>query len=98
DRIEPLLDGAGRLVGCQNAAAGRDHGLGHLVKLCEVHRLLHRFGILADFAASSRRWQRVMTPDACDHFARSTSTPGNDLPSSHSRKAPPAVQTQLKRP
>jgi hypothetical protein len=42
DRVEALLDGAGRLVGRKNAAAGRDHGLGHLVKLSEVHSLLRR--------------------------------------------------------
>jgi hypothetical protein len=27
------------------------------------------------------------------HFCRNTSTPGKGLPSSHSRKAPPAVET-----
>src|SRR5438445_9119107 len=42
DRIEALLDGAGRFVGGKNATARRDHGLGDFVEFSEVHRnLLH---------------------------------------------------------
>ena len=38
DRVEALLDGAGGLVGRENAAARRHHGLRHPVELREVHR------------------------------------------------------------
>src|SRR5262249_45262602 len=93
DRVEALLDSARRLVGGEKASARRDHGLGDLVEFSEVHRnLLYRCAFIGDFAASLRRWQRA---DCCvvRQRALSTSTPGNGFPSSHSRKAPPAVET-----
>ena len=40
ERIEALLDGAGGFIGGQNAAAGGDHGLRHLVQFRNVHRVL----------------------------------------------------------
>ena len=40
-----------------------------------------------DFAVSSRDCKGP------DHVSLNISTPGSDLPSSHSRKAPPAVDT-----
>src|SRR5215471_168255 len=57
-----------------------------------IATLLHRCAFIGDFAASLRRWQRA------DRFVvryptLSTSIPGKGLPSSHSRNAPPAVET-----
>ena len=96
DGVEALLDGAGGFVGGENAPARRDHGLGDLVELSEVHRsLLRRVpnspSILPALAATGKGgWLRSI-PGII--LTRSTSTPGKALPSSHSRKAPPAVET-----
>src|SRR5262249_53500435 len=98
DRVEAVLDGTRRLVGGENAAARRDHGLGDLVEFSEVHRnLLHRCAFIGDFAVSLRRWQRADRA-VVRYPTLSTSTPGKGLPSSHSRKAPPAVETYVNRP
>ncbi len=40
DRVKPLLDGARALIGGQDALAGRDHRLGNLVQLSEIHQPL----------------------------------------------------------
>src|SRR5262249_59676521 len=98
DRVEAFLDGTRRLVGGENAAGRRDHGLGDLVEFREGHRnLLHRCAFISDFAVSLRRWQTADRP-VVRYPTLSTSTPGKGLPSSHSRKAPPAVETYLNRP
>ena len=88
DGVEALLDGAGGFVGGEDALAGRDHGLGDFVQFCEIHGVLldlrrnpSSICISGDLAAVGR------------HFCLNTSTPGSGLPSSHSRKAPPAVET-----
>ena len=40
DGVEALLDRAAGFVGREDALAGRDHGLGDFVEVCEIHRLL----------------------------------------------------------
>ena len=90
DGVEALLDGAGRFIGGQDATAGRDHRRGDLVQFGEIHRGSPRCRLLAARRAHYafiRRWRRESGE------VLSTSTPGSVLPSSHSRNAPPAVET-----
>ena len=87
DRVEALLDGAGRFIGGQDAAAGRDHGRGDLVQFGEIHRRSPRCRV--------RSGHIMPHPPVAARVgvALSASTLGRALPSSHSRKAPPAVET-----
>ena len=91
DGVEALLDGAGGFVGGQDAAAGRDHRRGDLVQFGEVHRGSPRCRVIR-----GTLFGHIMThPPAAARVGEvlSASTPGSALPSSHSRKAPPAVET-----
>src|SRR4029079_7451053 len=58
------------------------HGLRHFVEVCEIH-----------FALSLSVSPRIQAPS--HHFCLNTATPGKTLPSIHSRKAPPAVDTYV---
>src|SRR6185369_582372 len=46
DGVEALLDGAGGLVGGEDALAGRGHGVGDFVEVCEIHSPSPVFGVL----------------------------------------------------
>src|SRR5580700_4489071 len=95
ERIEALLDGAGGFVGGQNAAAGGDHGLRHLVQFAEIHRRLPNVR-RRDSAACLTLFYAPVAAEVSR--TNSTFTPGRVLPSSDSRNAPPAVETWLRRP
>src|SRR6202035_974435 len=91
DGIEALLDGAGGFVGGEDAAARRDHRLGDPGELSEVHGRLLQISLQMSLAKCpcGYSWPDVSN-DAPAYFILNTSTPGNALPSIHSRKAPPA--------
>src|SRR5262249_13561649 len=101
DLVEALLDGARRFIGGQDTAARCHHGLGYLVELCKVHlespscnglvRVVR--GAARPFCPASVLAVRNMKRERARHFTPNTSTPGKALPSSHSRNAPPAVET-----
>ena len=113
DGFETLLDGAGEFVGGENAAAGRRHGLRHLVQFSEIHSFLSIYLVIPGRPAGPNPesitpvFRSSIPPGLCDfgsplrgvrndinnYRTLSTSTPGKALPSSHSRKAPPAVET-----
>ena len=91
--VEALLDRAGGFVGGENALAGRDHRFRDLVQICEVH-LVSVIRLPGSPAESCKFLHRLRARrKGGRHFALNTSTPGNGLPSIHSRKAPPAVET-----
>ncbi len=63
-----------------------------------IERCLWRIGVLADcpclnFGRSKSSAQKSPAVRGFSFYAFSASTPGKGLPSIHSRKAPPAVET-----
>ena len=93
DRVEALLDRAGRFVGGENAAAGRDHGLGDLVEFSEVHRNLH------PSCLELVRFCRLLTPLAAAMAKRACS---RSLHLAKSRppaaSCPPSIRETRRRP
>ena len=92
DRVEALFDRPRRFVRREDSATRRHHGVGDFIQLCEVHA-----PSLISSVAQPGLWSISITfPNRVGggcHFILNTSTPGRLLPSSHSRNAPPAVET-----
>ncbi len=80
----------GALVGRQYALAFGDHGARDAFELILVHALLPAAASLN--MPQSLRSSGGSSDHICRKFLRKASTPGRCLPSSHSRKAPPAVE------